>query len=64
MKKPQYNPTGMSRLLSKEALRDYLSLGRDKAEQIAEDAGAKIKVGRRTLYDREKIDAYIDSLGE
>ena len=39
-------------------------LGRTNAMKLADDAGAKFKYGRRTLYNLKKIDAYIDKLSE
>ena len=39
-------------------------LGRNKALKLADEAGAKFKYGRRTLYNLKKIDAYIDKLSE
>lgn len=39
-------------------------LGRTNAMKLADDAGAKFKYGRRTLYNLKKIEAYIDKLSE
>lgn len=39
-----------------------LNSGRRTAETVAAAAGAKIKVGRRTLYHVGKIEAYLDKL--
>ena len=39
-----------------------LNSGRQTAETVAAAAGAKIKVGRRTLYHVGKIEAYLDKL--
>ena len=47
------------RLLSIKALMSYLSLGQKSAAAFGKEAGAVIKYGTRTLYDREAIDAYI-----
>lgn len=41
---------------------EYLAVGRNTAEKIGRAAGARFKVGRRVLYRRDKIDAYIDSI--
>ena len=38
----------------------YLSLGRNRGIEFAKSIGAEIKVGRRSLYDRAKIDSYLD----
>jgi hypothetical protein len=39
-------------------------LGKNKMREVAGDAGAVIKVGRRWLFDVQKMDAYIISLSE
>ena len=49
------------RLLSMTELQDYLNLGHHTAREVGESAGAIIKIGRRLLFDRKKIDAYIDN---
>ena len=51
-----------SRLLSIGALMVYTGTGRDTADRIGKEAGAFRKIGRRALYDRKKIDAYLDNL--
>ena len=43
-----------------EGLRNALGCGRYSAEKIATAAGAKIKVGGRALYDRRKIEEYLE----
>ena len=40
---------------------EYLGVGRNTARQIGIDSGAVRRIGRRVLYDRKAIDAYIDS---
>lgn len=40
------------------------SVGRGTAEKIAENAGAVIRVGRRKLYNVEKVQSYLDSLSK
>ena len=44
------------RLVDISSLMEYLSLGRNSALKFGEESGAKLKVGRRTLYDLQKID--------
>lgn len=39
-------------------------LGRYSVEQLAQAAGAKIRVGRRVVYNWKKMDAYMDSISE
>lgn len=43
-------------------LRVYTSLGRNTAMNLGIKAGAKIKVGKRTLWDKVKIDQYLNEL--
>ena len=50
------------RLLGNDELQKYLNLGRVTAVKVAKDAGAVVHIGSRVLYDREKVDEYIDSL--
>lgn len=52
------------RLMDVDALCVYLSLGRNKALEFGEQAGAKRKIGRRTLYDKKALDEAIDLLPE
>lgn len=37
----------------------YLSLGRQSADQLAREAGAKKKIGKRAIYDLQRIDEYL-----
>ena len=48
--------------VSAEELKKMLSVGRNTALKIGIDAKAKIKVGRRSLYNVEKIKDYMASL--
>lgn len=41
-----------------------LNSGRQTAETVAAAAGAKIKIGRRTLYHVGKIERYLDQLAD
>ena len=43
-------------------LMEYTSTGRNKAMALGEEAGAKIKLGRRAVYDLRIIDAYLEKL--
>ncbi|MGO5210240.1 DUF6462 family protein [Bacillota bacterium LCP21S3_D8] len=38
----------------------YLSVGQNTAREVGEQAGARIKLGKRVLFDREAIDKYVD----
>lgn len=53
-----------SRLIDTDQLRVYTNLGRNSAMKLGEDAGAKIKVGKRVLWDKEKLSRYITELTE
>lgn len=48
------------RLLDANEVCVYLSLGRNKGIEFAKNIGAEIKIGRRALYDKAKIDKYLD----
>ena len=52
------------RLLDASEVCYYLSLGRNRGIEFARSIGAEIKVGRRSLYDRAKIDRYLDEQQE
>lgn len=53
---------GENRLLDTEELRAYTNLGRNNAMKFGEEIGAKIKIGKRVLWDKVKIDQHIDGL--
>ncbi|WP_182279067.1 hypothetical protein [Mediterraneibacter gnavus] len=54
--------TGKSRLMDTEELRAYTNLGRNSAMKLGEEIGAKVRIGRRVLWDRVKVDQYFNSL--
>lgn len=56
--------TEYGRLLGIEELQQYTGLGRSKAAEVARDIGARVKIGKRTLYDKEIIDQYITQTRE
>ena len=45
-----------------EELRAYTNLGRNKAMELGDEIGARVKIGKRVLWDRVKIDQYLNSL--
>jgi hypothetical protein len=45
-------------------LSTYLNLGTASARQLAEEAGATIHLGKRILFNVQKINDYIDSISE
>lgn len=51
-----------SRLMDTEELRAYTNLGRNNAMKLGEEIGAKVKVGKRVLWDRVKLDQYLNEL--
>ena len=53
---------GEGRLLDTDELRAYTNLGRNNAMKLGEEIGAKVKIGKRVLWDKVKIDQYLDSL--
>jgi len=48
------------RLLDVNEVCIYLSLGRNKGIEFAKEIGSEVKIGRRSLYDKTKIDKYLD----
>lgn len=48
--------------LDTRTLMKYLCVGVSTAEQIGRDAGAVIYVGKKRIYNRSMIDAYIDKV--
>ena len=61
-RRTEYNAN--SRYLGIKELCIYTSTGRATAADIGKKAGAAIRYGRRVIYDREKIDAFMQSLLE
>lgn len=49
------------RLLSMRELTRYTGLGKTKAREWAESIGAARKIGTRALYDKQVIDAALDT---
>ena len=54
--------TGEARLMDTEELRAYTNLGRNNAMKLGEEIGAKVKIGKRVLWDKRKIDQYFNEL--
>ena len=48
------------RLLSIEEAVTYLGLGKSSARKYLESIGAKRKIGRRVLYDKNTIDQHLN----
>ena len=53
-------PAIYPRLMDIKALQSYLSLGSQSADRLAQEAGAKRRIGKRVVYDRELIDQHLD----
>lgn len=47
-----------------ETLAGMLNCGRATAVKIGTDAGARIQIGRRTLYSVPKIEKHLESIAE
>ena len=60
-RRPQYTE---KRLLDVGSLQFYLSMGKEFAERFATDAGARRKIGKRTLYDKRVLDEALDRMSE
>ena len=52
------------RTVDTPTLQRLLSCGRFTATEIATAAGARVKVGRRILWNVNKIQQYLDSISE
>lgn len=50
-----------NRLMDADELGRYICLGRNKALAFGKEIGAEIRIGRRVLFDRVKVDQYFDS---
>lgn len=53
---------GYGRSMDINALCAYTGFGKCAARDLAERAGAVIRFGRRVVYDRTRIDAYMDTM--
>ena len=64
MRKTNTQPTNERIAVDIDTLQTMLSIGRNNAYRIAEDAGAVITIGRRKLFNVKKVQAYMDSISE
>lgn len=62
MRERENQLTGINekRLLDTNEVCIYLSLGRNKGIEFAKSIGSEVKIGRRCLYDKAKIDTYLN----
>ena len=51
-------------LISTADLQEFLSCGRSTTIKIGTEAGAKIQIGKRVLWNREKIQKYLNERRE
>ena len=51
-------------LVSAEGLQKLTGAGKHTAEKIAEAAGARVRIGKRVLYNTHKIEQYINGITE
>jgi|BioPla2DNA2_1021312.scaffolds.fasta_scaffold259293_1 hypothetical protein len=51
-------------LLDREQAAQIFSIGYTTLSRIAEEIGARVKIGKRVLYHREKLENYFNSLVE
>lgn len=52
------------RLIDSKKLREMLNCGRSTAEKIANDAGARVKIGKRVLWNVKKIDEHLEKISK
>ena len=45
-----------------DELREMLGCGRESAVRLGESAEARVKIGRRVLWNLSKIQSYIDNM--
>ena len=51
-------------LLDQKGLQDACHSGRYTAEKIARAAGARVQIGRRVFYNRQKIENFLNQISE
>ena len=52
------------KLFNEAQLGEYLHCGRTLAREIGKKANARIRVGRRVLYDADRVAEYIENCRE
>ena len=55
---------GDARAVDLKGLQTILSCGRKTAETIAHDAGARVQIGKRVLYNVHKVQEYLDEIAK
>ncbi|SFB86954.1 hypothetical protein [Butyrivibrio sp. YAB3001] len=61
MRKTIYNDDSMKLLVDTNGLKDMLSSGRETAVKIGTKANARMQIGKRVLWNVEKIKLFINS---
>lgn len=49
-------------LITIDDLQNYASLGRNAAYKLARESGASVRIGRRVLINKKKLDIYLDGI--
>lgn len=49
------------RLLSRKEACNYVGLGLSRGVEFCDQAGARVQYGKRVMYDKQKLDKYIDA---
>ena len=49
------------RLLSRKEACAYVGLGLNRGVEFCDQAGARVQYGNRVLYDKKKLDQYINT---
>lgn len=49
-------------LINTDDLMEFVNLGKNKAIEFGIEAGARVKIGRRTLWSVSKLNEYIESI--
>lgn len=63
MRKTTYNEiNNETLLLSADQLMSILNCGRASAVKIGTDAGARVTIGRRVLFNRKKVEEYLNAI--
>lgn len=63
-KKSPQSDLSVKLAVTTEELQELLSLGRQSAVQIGLEAGAKITVGKRVIWNKEKVKEYLYQISE
>ncbi len=61
MQKLSTNNLNKKRLVRYNEGAEMYSMGRNKFQQLAEDANAKLKIGRLVLVDLDAFDKYLET---